>query len=259
MIGEKIKELRKERHMTQAELAGDAITRNMLSQIENGLAAPSLSTLSHVSQKLGVPVEYFVSESDDLDAFLRIADAKKADAAFENGEYEKCLEIIGDTTDSAGTFMRAACLYEIGKTRFENCELLSATEYFDECVKCADAAPFAAPLAEIAKKYITAAEGVLGRNVPSAKPDVLSYVSALNEKDPLAGRHLEVKNLMAQCKYADAQTKLGTLLSDAKSFGPVCEFYILTDLETCLKHTGDFERAYACAERRMELKNMMTK
>ena len=37
-IGEKIKRLRSAKLMTQAELAGDHITRNMLSCIENGVA-----------------------------------------------------------------------------------------------------------------------------------------------------------------------------------------------------------------------------
>ena len=41
-IGEKIKRLRTAKLMTQADLVGDVITRNMLSQIENGVANPSL-------------------------------------------------------------------------------------------------------------------------------------------------------------------------------------------------------------------------
>ena len=41
-IGEKIRKLRNGKLMTQAELAGTQITRNMLSQIESGTAMPSL-------------------------------------------------------------------------------------------------------------------------------------------------------------------------------------------------------------------------
>ena len=39
-IGEKIKRLRLQRNMTQSDLAGDQITRNMLSRVENGAALP---------------------------------------------------------------------------------------------------------------------------------------------------------------------------------------------------------------------------
>ena len=37
-IGEKIRQLRISKLMTQADLAGDQITRNMLSRVENGAA-----------------------------------------------------------------------------------------------------------------------------------------------------------------------------------------------------------------------------
>ena len=44
-LGNKIRTLRKKQNMTQSELAGEHITRNMLSKIENGEALPSLDTL----------------------------------------------------------------------------------------------------------------------------------------------------------------------------------------------------------------------
>jgi transcriptional regulator with XRE-family HTH domain len=39
-IGKKIKDLRSAKMMTQSELAGDEITRNMLSRIESGSKRP---------------------------------------------------------------------------------------------------------------------------------------------------------------------------------------------------------------------------
>ena len=65
-IGEKIKKLRKLRGMTQAELAGSLITRNMLSSIENGKANPSLDTLTHIAANLSVSVSYLVSDDEDV-------------------------------------------------------------------------------------------------------------------------------------------------------------------------------------------------
>ena len=44
-IGKKIKKLRNEKLITQSELVGNEITRNMLSRIENGAALPSLGTV----------------------------------------------------------------------------------------------------------------------------------------------------------------------------------------------------------------------
>lgn len=67
LLGEKIKKLRMEKGLSQAQVAGDRITRNMLSQIENGVASPSMKTLEHLSTVLGVSVAYLLSEpSSDL-------------------------------------------------------------------------------------------------------------------------------------------------------------------------------------------------
>ena len=41
-VGEKIRKLRLEKMMTQSELSGDQVTRNMLSLIEKDKAVPSL-------------------------------------------------------------------------------------------------------------------------------------------------------------------------------------------------------------------------
>ena len=48
-LGEKIKAARLERHMTQKDVVGDYITRNMLSKIENGSATPSVKTLEYLA------------------------------------------------------------------------------------------------------------------------------------------------------------------------------------------------------------------
>ena len=53
-IGEKIKELRVRRRMTQADLAGDTVSRNMVSLIENGRATPSVQTLEEIAAKYGL-------------------------------------------------------------------------------------------------------------------------------------------------------------------------------------------------------------
>ena len=47
-LGEKIRQARLDAHLSQRELCGDVITRNMLSQIENGSARPSMDTLQRM-------------------------------------------------------------------------------------------------------------------------------------------------------------------------------------------------------------------
>jgi transcriptional regulator with XRE-family HTH domain len=60
-IGKKVKELRKLSNITQADLAGRlSMTPGAISQIENDIISPSLSTLVHLSSFFGRPIEYFI-------------------------------------------------------------------------------------------------------------------------------------------------------------------------------------------------------
>ena len=61
-LGARIKQLRLEAGLSQRQLCGDVITRNMLSQIENGSAKPSMETLRYLAGKLNRSVGYFLEE-----------------------------------------------------------------------------------------------------------------------------------------------------------------------------------------------------
>jgi transcriptional regulator with XRE-family HTH domain len=67
LIGDKIKELRLSRKLTQQEVVGDFITRNMLSKIENNAATPSVKTLEFLAAKLGVPPGSLLGERTTAD------------------------------------------------------------------------------------------------------------------------------------------------------------------------------------------------
>ena len=61
-IGQRLKQARLEARLSQRQLCGDVITRNMLSQIENGSAKPSMDTLRYLAGELKKPVGYFLGE-----------------------------------------------------------------------------------------------------------------------------------------------------------------------------------------------------
>ena len=61
-LGHRIRAARIEAGLSQRALCGDRITRNMLSQIENGIAKPSVKTLEYLAEQLGRPVSYFLEE-----------------------------------------------------------------------------------------------------------------------------------------------------------------------------------------------------
>lgn len=87
-LGEKIKQARLEAGLSQRQLCGDKVTRNMLSQIENGTARPSMETLRCFAARLGKPLSWFLDENtvlspnrDAMDAARRWLEAGDLDAA----------------------------------------------------------------------------------------------------------------------------------------------------------------------------------
>lgn len=56
MLGERIRTLRKQRKMTLEALAGERLTKGMLSQIENNKAKPSMESLEYIAERLGVEI-----------------------------------------------------------------------------------------------------------------------------------------------------------------------------------------------------------
>ena len=61
-LSRKLKQARLDAGLSQKALCGDRITRNMLSQIENGSARPSLDTLRYLAGQLGKPLSYFLED-----------------------------------------------------------------------------------------------------------------------------------------------------------------------------------------------------
>ena len=67
-LGGKIKAARLEMGLSQRQLCGKFMTRNMLSMLENGAAKPSMETLRYLAGVLRKPVGYFLEEAEELAA-----------------------------------------------------------------------------------------------------------------------------------------------------------------------------------------------
>lgn len=61
-LGKRIKEARLAKKLTQTEVVGSFITRNMLSQIESGTATPSLKTLEYLAGVLDIPMQTLIPD-----------------------------------------------------------------------------------------------------------------------------------------------------------------------------------------------------
>jgi len=65
-LGEKMRALRRQMGMTQADLAGEEFTKSFISQIEKNQARPSLKSLRIFAQRLNRPVSYFLDDGADV-------------------------------------------------------------------------------------------------------------------------------------------------------------------------------------------------
>jgi len=66
MIGTRIKEVRQALGLTQAEVAGDKLSRSYISAIEGGRIKPSLQNLRLIAARLGKPESYLLPDKQEL-------------------------------------------------------------------------------------------------------------------------------------------------------------------------------------------------
>ena len=97
-LGEKIRLARLEAGLSQRQLCGEEITRNMLSQIEHGTAKPSMKTLTFLAARLEKPVGYFLDEEALVPANHQILEVlsllKAAEEAIAQEKYPYARQLL---------------------------------------------------------------------------------------------------------------------------------------------------------------------
>lgn len=63
-IGDKIKNARKSLGLSQQQLGGDEFTKGYISQIEKGRVTPSMKVLTLISERLNLPITFFLEEGN---------------------------------------------------------------------------------------------------------------------------------------------------------------------------------------------------
>lgn len=99
-LGEKIRQARQNLGLSQRQLCGEDITRNMLSLIENGASKPSMKTLTILAERLGKPVSYFLDDSapDPGQLFSSADNLRKAEQALKAGKEVYARQLLDGVT-----------------------------------------------------------------------------------------------------------------------------------------------------------------
>ena len=127
-FGEKLRSRRQELGLTQKQVVGDRITRNMLSQLENGQAKPSVATLEYLAQVLQVSPAWLLDEQPTGGD----TELKQARDALARQDYAGCLAALmqqGADGDEALLLesLASVCSAEqaLGDERFQDAETLA--------------------------------------------------------------------------------------------------------------------------------------
>ena len=256
-VGEKIRKARLEQGLSQRQLCGEQVTRNMLSLIENGSARPSMDTLSYFAAQLGKPVSFFLDETAVVSPNADIMASARAAHAAE--DYANALALLADYRNPDPVFDSEKALLEA------LCCLTLAESAISE-----DRQPYARQLLEridVSSPYFTAAlrrehQLLLGTLPPADDRELLlraeaalksenfsralAYLSAAEDHETDRWNLLCGRTYFAMKHYAKAVPHL----QKAENAAPkTC----LSALEVCFRELDDFENAYRCACKLREL------
>ena len=271
-LGEKIKALRSAKLMTQAELAGNEITRNMLSRIENGAAQPSLDTLRYIAAKLNVSPGFLLAEPSEEQMYKKRTEINGIKAAYLSGDHhicrDMCLSLEGDNDDEVGLIL-AECTLGIATEEFSHGRLREACEYFDlaieACTQTVYSTAHVFAISAMYFKYMRNISPTLSSNqidesdVPiwaSLGDSFCLYAGAFlslcddqapmvlpKESSPYA-LHIEAMEHMRAGEYRQAHDKLHDILVSDVAIPEPMLYFIFGDLEICCKQMEDFKGAY---------------
>lgn len=272
-LGQKIKKERKKKKITQSALCAGKITRNMLSEIENDKATPSLDTLRFLALSLELPLSYLVSESDDLFFYKKAEKINIIKQFYREAKYKKCIETIKSLSDSDDelSMMLCICYFELGKQATLNGSLKTAIKLLTLSSEEAERTVYAPlHLMHLNQLYLSVAKNIkaplLELEAEKFKSEMLygydfdfyKFIAcdfAYSYHDPIFTSHIRAKTLIKERKYTDALAVLRNLESSRtqKSYNAYMVLNLYTDMENCYKQLADFENAYKYSAKRMTL------
>ena len=274
-IGDKIKNIRCAKMMTQQELAGEFITRNMLSRIENGFALPSIPTLVYLAEKLGVPAGYLLADENEEFQYRKNAGMPDIMSAYTAGDWSICRDLCDNLGGSDGEiqYIICLCLYNEAKEKFAEGDLRLAAALFDHFKKEAANAIYPIDnligasdsyllcIATISTSLVADIETVSAPPLHSlAEPfcryfarliyaqnyeQVLySFDSEADEGSTLYDEHLNSKSKMKLGRFSEAYQILKKILTSDYDIPAPMLYFIFSDLEVCCRELSDYRGAY---------------
>jgi transcriptional regulator with XRE-family HTH domain len=271
-IGEKIKDQRKRLGLTQTEVAGEKITRNMLSLIESGKTVPSIDVLDYLAERLGLTLSYILAPEEEAVTYEKQMLLPAVKALFASGEYDACIENVERISglDDELCYILAYSHFYRGRELLLSGALVSAREHIEKAVAFCEqtiyeirtvralsmlylavAKNIQSPLLELDAEAFTADTAEI------VDVDFFKYVTRDYDHEyhaQLYRKHLDARALMKKYAYTEAIAKLVDIEEQKNDNYNACVMFgVYSDLETCYKQIGDFENAYRYSAKRFTL------
>jgi tetratricopeptide (TPR) repeat protein len=113
-VGDRLRQARVARGLTQAQLAGGVATKGLISQIECNRTMPSLPRLRLLADRLGLPLSYFLEQGPaDEQSYL----PKAADLAIRAGEPARALDLVAEAERLSGADFGSAQTADLRRLR----------------------------------------------------------------------------------------------------------------------------------------------
>ena len=151
--GRRIKEARIAKKLTQSEVVGDFITRNMLSQIESGTATPSVKTLEYLAETLDIPIASLMPQGEEEESLSESVSCAerllRAKSLFSEGQYEAAAELM-ESQEEWGAFfdefciLSAKCFYCLAES-FSETDTVKAVEFAKKSAEMSERGFYANP------------------------------------------------------------------------------------------------------------------
>ena len=260
-LGEKLRQARMEAGLSQRQLCGDFITRNMLSLIENGSAQPSMDTLRVLSARLGKPMGYFLEEQAVTSPNQQIMARAREAAPNEVLELLAGYQSPDPVFDHERWLLEVLACLALAQTAIDEGRSGFARSLLERAAEAGERTPYYTPEAERRRVLLCHKAGVpagdLEPLLPSSDAELL-----LRAESAMQGKDYErCAHLLACCaEESEVWHKLyAESLFAQKDFAAAAEHYklcpetpqICARLEVCYRELEDYKQAYfyACKQK----------
>ncbi len=289
-IGRKIKELRTAKCITQSHLAGEYITRNMLSRIENGAALPSLTTVIYIAEKLNVPVGYLLEDGERQLIYKKINNIDNIKRALSDHNYRICCDLcrsVGFVDDELSLIM-AKCNIGIAKEELICGKLRSAASFIQEAIEYNQSCLYyditVEAISDVFLRYIKKFSPTLAIDITEMAESrciigydtLCDYILAIDEMEHMSDTdiekisskyridmkssyfaHIESKYYMRINSYVRAFDGLNRILNSQERIPDPMLYDVFKDLEFCSKKLEDYKGAYEYSVNKVNILDRM--